>query len=398
MKLTTLNRIIDTDGADLEGCFSEWLKCKQRFGHRKNKEDNSNMNNTKLLRNKWYARAMNLSEETLNKYKADIMRKRGDVGYNPLRNFRVASRQTAPRPDLEQRFMEANKGELVSVELECVFRDKTDIPRQNTLGKYFVNVDDDGSVHYRERDTDTRDESDEDGGDDSCDIEHGSAEVKVTFRHEKPIRLKGVVDKLGRANAEINTTCGMHIHLDQRGVSSTMASKRARRLIKALPALAKIVAPSRLGNHYCQLNDPIKLGQTYRHSYNRYRAINFTSAYRKHKTLEVRIHGGTLDFWKIIGWVDLCHFITRSSTIDKVAERNALKIRANNQRDPENGFESERVQITIEDLIRLEELPSHLRLYVWKRFRQFHPAEANALREKLVSEDKYSLTDGMAIS
>jgi len=355
------------------------------------------MNNTKLLRNKWYARAMNLSEETLNKYKADIMRKRGDVGYNPLRNFRVASRQTAPRPDLEQRFMEANKGELVSVELECVFRDKTDIPRQNTLGKYFVNVDDDGSVHYRERDTDTRDESDEDG-DDSCDIEHGSAEVKVTFRHEKPIRLKGVVDKLGRANAEINTTCGMHIHLDQRGVSSTMASKRARRLIKALPALAKIVAPSRLGNHYCQLNEPIRLGQTYRHSYNRYRAINFTSAYRKHKTLEVRIHGGTLDFWKIIGWVDLCHFITRSSTIDKVAEQNALKIRANNQRDPENGFESERVQITIEDLIRLEELPSHLRLYVWKRFRQFHPAEANALREKLVSEDKYSLTDGMAIS
>jgi hypothetical protein len=33
MKLTTLNRIIDNDGADLEGCFSEWLKCKQRFGH-----------------------------------------------------------------------------------------------------------------------------------------------------------------------------------------------------------------------------------------------------------------------------------------------------------------------------------------------------------------------------
>jgi hypothetical protein len=397
MHLTTLNRIIDNDGADLEGCFSEWLKSKKRFGHRKNKEDNLDMNNTKLLRNKWYARAMNLSEETLNKYKADIMNKRGDVRYNPLRNFRVASRQPAYRPDIEERFMEANKGELVSVELECVFRDKSDIPRQNNLGKYFVSVDDDGSVHYRERDTDTRDESDEDG-DDSCDIEHGSAEVKVTFRHEKPIRLKGVVDKLERANAEINTTCGMHIHLDQRGVSSTMASKRARRLIKALPALAKIVAPSRLGNHYCQLNDPIKLGQTYRHSYNRYRAINFTSAYRKHKTLEVRIHGGTLDFWKIIGWVDLCHFISRSSSIDKVAEQNALKIRENNQRDPENGFESERVQITIEDLIRLEELPSHLRLYVWKRFRQFHPAEANALREKLVSEDKYSLTDGMAIS
>lgn len=335
---------------------------------------------------------MNISEDTLNRYKADIMNKRLDVRFNPLRNFRVASRQPAYRPDLEERFMEANKGELVSVELECVFRDKTDIPRQNHLGKYFVNVDDDGSVHYRESESDESDN----------DIEHGSAEVKVTFRHEKPIRLKGVVDKLDRANAEVNTTCGMHIHLDQRGVSSTMASKRARRLIKALPALSKIVAPSRLGNHYCQLNEPIILGQTYRHSYNRYRAINFTSAYRKHKTLEVRIHGGTLDFWKIIGWVDLCHFITRSSTIDKVAEQNALKIREANQKllNTPNRFdtERERLQITIEDLIRLEELPSHLRLYVWKRFRQFHPAEAQALRDKLVSEDKYSLTDGMAIS
>lgn len=351
------------------------------------------MNNTKLLRNKWYARAMNISEETLNKYKTDTMNKRGDVRYNPLRNFRVLSRQPAYRPDIEERFMEANKGELVSVELECVFRDKTDIPRQNNLGKYFVNVDDDGSVHYRESESDESDN----------DIEHGSAEVKVTFRHEKPIRLKGVVDKLDRANAEVNTTCGMHIHLDQRGVSSTMASKRARRLIKALPAISKIVAPSRLGNHYCQLNEPIILGQTYRHSYNRYRAINFTSAYRKHKTLEVRIHGGTLDFWKIIGWVDLCHFITRSSSIDKVAEQNALKIREANQRllntnHPRFETERERLQITIEDLIRLEELPSHLRLYVWKRYRQFHPAEAQALRDKLVNEDKYSLTDGMAIS
>jgi Putative amidoligase enzyme len=395
MHPTTLNRIIDNDGADLEGCFMEWMNSKKRFGHRKNKETNLGMNNTKLLRNKWYARAMGVSEETLNRYKLNIMEKRGNVYQNPIARFRNLTRQPAYRPDIEERFMEANKGELVSVELECVFRDKTDIPRQNYLGRHFVNIDDDGSVHYRERDNDS--DGDEDG-EDSCDIEHGSAEVKVTFRHEKPIRLKGVVDKLGRANAEINTTCGMHIHLDQRGVSQAMASKRARRLIKALPALAKIVAPSRLGNHYCQLNDPIKLGQTYRHSYNRYRAINFTSAYRKHKTLEVRLHGGTLDFWKIIGWVDLCHFITRSSAIDKVAEQNALKIRANNQRDPENGFESERVQITIEDLIRLEELPSHLRLYVWKRFRQFHPAEANALREKLVSEDKYSLTDGMAIS
>jgi len=380
MNRTTINKIVDTDGADLSGCFMEWMNSKKRFGHLKNKEDNLGMNNTKLLRNKWYARAMGVSEETLNRYKLNIMEKRGNVYQNPIARFRNLTRQPAYCPDIEERFMEANKGELVSVELECVFRDKTDIPRQNHLGRHFVNIDDDGSVHYRES------ESDESGDD----IEHGTAEVKVTFRHEKPIRLKGVVDKLDRANAEVNTTCGMHVHFDQRGVSQAMASKRAKRLIKALPALSKIVAPSRLGNQYCQRNEPIVLGRTFRHSYNRYRAINFRPAYRKHKTLEVRLHGGTLDFWKIIGWVDLCHWITRSSAIDRVAEQNAHKAREN------NGLAV--CELTIEDLIRTEDLPPHLRLYVWKRYRQFHPAEANALREKLVSEDKYSLTDGMAIS
>ena len=377
MNRNALNRMVDNDGANVEGCVLDYLSTK-----RKNREDNSIMNNTKLLRNKWYARALGVSEETLDKVKAQI--KAGRSYGNMLSMFRIRNKKPLENLKIEERFFEANQGDLVSVELECVFRDRSDIPNLSTLGKHLVDIDDDGSVHYQETEEDRNNsEEDEDGdGEEDSDC-HGSAEVKVTFRHEKPIRLKGVVEKLGRANAEVNTTCGMHVHLDQRGVSQITAGKRAKRLIKALPALGKLVAPSRLGNQYCHFNRDIYKGVPYRHEYNRYRAINFRTAYSSHRTCEVRLHGGTLDFWKIIGWIDLCHFISRSPAVDKKADAVPQGIRC---------------QLTIEDLIRLEELPSHLRLYVWKRFRQFNRAEADGLREQLVSEDKYALTDGMAIS
>jgi hypothetical protein len=41
---------------------------------------------------------------------------------------------------------------------------------------------------------------------------------------------------------------------------------------------------------------------------NRYRAINFT-AFRKYKTLEIRLHSGTVDYTKIIAWIRLCELL-----------------------------------------------------------------------------------------
>lgn len=220
----------------------------------------------------------------------------------------------------------------------------------------------------------------------------GTAEVKVTISHNSPMRLKKVTDKLNQSGGGVNASCGMHIHLDQRDVSYLTASKRAKRLIKALPALKLLVAPSRLGNNYCNENQPIRGDDTqYRHSSNRYRMVNFLPAYDEHKTIEVRLHGGTLDFWKILGWVNLCQFISDCTEIDRIALEN---YRTANRSVPFNPY----LQITIENLIRIEKMPESLRSYVWKRFRQFHPAKANELREKLSEEGKFHLTDGMAIS
>lgn len=307
---------------------------------------------------------------------------------------------------LIQKYMDAHKGHVVSVELECVFYRESMIPKKNDLNTCLAEIDGDGSLRYIV----TRDE-DMDGGDEEGEeennrenVRHGTAEVKLMFRPDRIARLKKVLDKLRACGAEVNTSCGTHIHLDQRDVKRRQADIRAKRLIKSLPALAKLVAPSRLENNYCKLNRPVSFGRAYHHPHCRYYAINFHSAFQKYGTIEVRMHGGTLDVWKIHGWVQLCRWISLSSEIDKKAEENLRNNRNGivlNDTDSEQHVHLERprlLQISIEDLIRMETLPHHLRLYVWRRFRQFNIGEADALRDRLFESEQYNLTDGMAIS
>jgi len=346
-----------------------------------NQLGNSDMRLSKQMRDRWYARTLNISEEELAKEKERWEKRQTNFG-----SLSYLRRGLRPKEDtdLEAKYFQAFKGQLCSVELECVFEDKDNIPNLRQLGRMLIDKEDDGSLEwYPDRDRD--EERNEDDGD-SEDPDWGSAEFKVTFRHERPLRLKGVVDKLNASGAEVNTSCGMHLHLDQRGVSSAMASKRAKRLIKCLPALASIVAPSRLDNRYCRMNRPIHRGFTYRHSTDRYLAINHASAYCEHTTTENRLHGGTLDFWKIMGWVDLNKWIVTSSEVDEVAEANSHK--------HGNGI----LSVSLEDIIKMRTLPETIRAYLWRRYRQFHSQDALKLRDKMILEDKHRLTDGYAVS
>jgi hypothetical protein len=134
------------------------------------------------------------------------------------------------------------------------------------------------------------------------------------------------------------------------------------------------------------MNRPIQRGATYRHSTDRYLAINHAAAYCEHTTTENRLHGGTLDFWKIMGWVDLNKWIVTSSEVDEVAEANSHK--------NGNGI----LSVSIEDIIKMRTLPETIRAYLWRRYRQFHSQDALKLRDKMILEDKHRLTDGYAVS
>lgn len=83
--------------------------------------------------------------------------------------------------------------------------------------------------------------------------------------------------------------------LDTRHLDAEQAKSRARIMDKWLRVLKELVPASRRDNRFCRFGIS---------SVWRYRAVSFTS-YRRHKTLEVRLHSGTTDFTKILQWVRL---------------------------------------------------------------------------------------------
>ena len=98
----------------------------------------------------------------------------------------------------------------------------------------------------------------------------------------------------------VNTSCGLHVHLDCRGRLETDVRAVAKRMTAWLIALREFVPESRRNNNdYAALS----FSET-----NRYRAVNFT-AFHKYKTLEIRLHSGTVDYTKIIAWIRLVELL-----------------------------------------------------------------------------------------
>jgi hypothetical protein len=145
-------------------------------------------------------------------------------------------------------------------------------------------VKDDGSV------------SDEDGH--SCEV---TLLYNAANGHDQLIKLCRV---LSGHNCYVNATCGLHIHLDSRGLHPKTVRKNGRSLAAALPILKYMVPTSRRDNTYA------KLGMS-KFKGNRYYAINLT-AFKKYGTIEVRLHSGTINSTKIINWIELISLISKS--------------------------------------------------------------------------------------
>jgi hypothetical protein len=172
--------------------------------------------------------------------------------------------------------------------------DSSDTAWRKALGEFFeakkikrVSVKDDGSI----------------------DAEDGCFGVEVTILFLKNNRepLKQLCNALSDLGAEVNRSCGMHVHLDQRGRTLQKVKARANALGLALPLLASMVPKSRRRNNYCKLAVSSLSGSE------RYYAINCT-AFEKYKTIEVRLHSATRDFDKISNWIDLLLLIQDAET------------------------------------------------------------------------------------
>lgn len=126
------------------------------------------------------------------------------------------------------------------------------------------------------------------------------------MREVLPGIVKAIVDEGGR----VNTSCGMHVHLDQRAKPNVALT--FQKLVRSLALLYTVVPKSRQNNTYCQRNRHSNFASAANGE--RYKAVNAT-AYYKHNTLEVRLFGGTLDAVKIMNWVEVLHGIADGETV-----------------------------------------------------------------------------------
>jgi hypothetical protein len=151
-------------------------------------------------------------------------------------------------------------------------------------------------------------------------IEHkvGEIPIEVTalFKQSKTNEIvKSICNVIKLAGGKVNNSCGLHVHLDMRNRDATVGYNN---LYMCLPIINAIVPPNRTkGNwsqRYCAQNVKHILDEQLSQG-GRYWAINAQSI-REHKTLEVRIHSGTVNATKIINFVKLLTMIVDHGKLD----------------------------------------------------------------------------------
>ena len=168
----------------------------------------------------------------------------------------------------------------VGVEIECYIPRSADLTKLYPVAQY-VNITQDGSINGYPSD-------------------HSGAEFRVcapAYKMAEVITtLCAILKDIG---AKVNTSCGLHIHLDQRNRTPEEIQTTFANFIRAQNLLLSVVPKSRRTNTYCKKHrgtdfQSAMYGQ-------RYKIVN-ASAYRKHKTIEIRLFNGTVNAEKIINW------------------------------------------------------------------------------------------------
>lgn len=249
-----------------------------------------------------------------------------------LNNQERIRRSKKPHPKIKEHY--------IGVELELiakVSRDKLDqeFIKAKLAGNVYIK--DDGSIRTEE----------------DNDKPH---EVTILCQQsEYPSIIKRVCAVLNdpvMANAYVNNSCGMHVHFDIRNRDAKLVYGN---LVRMLPLLKDMVPAVRTesphGRQYCALNisDDFDNRDTGGRS-PRYQAVNPESA-MLHKTIEVRLHSGTINAAKIINWIKICLY-----AVESLKQITVVK----NERDMEQQFS----------------ITSKLKSYIRKRIDTFNSSES----------------------
>jgi hypothetical protein len=101
-----------------------------------------------------------------------------------------------------------------------------------------------------------------------------------------------LVQELWKRRARVNRSCGLHVHLDVRQIGDARRTELLDWMQRTEQAWFGLMPPSRCGSSYARL-----MTETNRNDH-------FTWAHvTSYNTVEIRLHGGTLNPYKIAGWV-----------------------------------------------------------------------------------------------
>ncbi len=180
-------------------------------------------------------------------------------------------------------------GKWRSIEFEVIFKSEDDVEEFVKYCKKkrytkFVTIKDDGSIE-------------------ADDFDESPQEIVVSFRSGADSIVKNICAFL-KDRAYVNKSCGAHVHFDMRSYKKDTVEKYGKRLANSVPALKQILPKSRRDNEFCSDQDMSKL-----EGYDtRYAFVNL-QAYKKHRTIEVRGHAGTINAKKILNWIKICETI-----------------------------------------------------------------------------------------
>ena len=202
----------------------------------------------------------------------------------------------------------SSKGKMVGVEIECfiptrcfsIIGDHDDLDDDyfycKKLAKLFdalnlkgVSVTEDGSLY-------------------SSNKKQFGAEVKVLFNVNNPEVLQKTLEVLNMLGASVNRSCGLHVHVDVRNLPMAKHRKhKMKNLIKLLPVMGSLVPNYRCEGEYSNIYHSSWTADQDKNS-----ALTLNN---RLKTIEFRLHQGTLDYKRIIAWVKFCHALTHNRNI-----------------------------------------------------------------------------------
>ncbi len=157
--------------------------------------------------------------------------------------------------------------------------------------------------------------------------EHGYELAILLEESNYKKRLKQITNILTEVGAITkDRRAGLHVHLDMRRRNKDIVYNN---LVACQYVLLSIVDPIRYNNEFCQVVHSRKFPTEFTgERAERYKTIN-AAAFYKYKTLEVRMHEGSVDYEQISNWVDL---LVKIANYSKKLKSNVPKISALNKR------------------------------------------------------------------